>query len=159
VWLYLLTIGHCFLPLPNTNGFTNERFELRSYRGSEGESVKTDTLAGAYDRLKWRLLNPGQVRLCAAMEQVFDDAKRGNDRKPVDDFFKPALEKLGYQFPKPCTAYWAHHRLFIIHHPSVLNRIESDLNIKPSSTERVTSNGEPIPEAQRGTSRARGMIG
>lgn len=137
---YFLTCGRCFLPLPNPNKFANEPLEFRMYSLSALPPQSRD-FEGAYARLKWKFTRPGQARLIAVMQRL----SQANPKS--DNLFQKSLEELGYTFPKGCCADRSgeHASWSITHHPSVLNRIERDLNLKPVYTERVSPDGSFLP--------------
>ncbi len=138
---YLLTFGRCFLPPPNPNKFASEPLEFRMY-SPFALPLQSHDLEGAYSRIKWKFTRPGQARLFAVSKRL-SQADLDSDRP-----FQRCLEKLGYAFPEGCRATggggdppsWR-----ITHYPSVLNRIERDLSLKPNYTERVGRDGGPLP--------------
>jgi hypothetical protein len=144
---YLLTFGRCFLPLPNPDKVASEPLEFRMYSPFELPPESHD-LEGAYARIKWKFTRPGQARLFAVSE------RRSQANLNSDHLFQKCLEELGYTFPQGCSASgggdppsWR-----ITHHPSVLNKIERDLNLKPTCIERVGRDGRPLPKpALQGT--------
>ena len=137
---YLLTFGHCFLPVPNSGKFANEPLEFRIY-SPFSLPLQSHDFQGAYARVKWKVTRPGQARLFAVSQRL------SQADLDSDDPFQKCLEKLGYTFPKGCKASaggdppsW-----HITHYPSLLNRIERDLGLKPEYTERVGRDGSPLP--------------
>lgn len=137
---YLLTFGRCFLPVPNPNKFANEPLEFRMY-SPFALPLQSRDVEGVYARIKWKFTRPGQARLFA----VFQRLSRANP--DLDRPFQKCLEELGYAFPEGCRGSgggdppsWR-----ITHHPSVLNRIERDLSLKPTYIERVGRVGSSLP--------------
>jgi hypothetical protein len=137
---YLLTFGRCFLPLPNPNEFASEPLEFRMYSPFV-LPLQSHDFEGAYARMKWKFSCPGQARLFAVSQRL-SKANLG-----LDSPFQKCFEELGYTFPKGCTARgggdppsWR-----ITHYPSVLNRIERDLSLKPIYIERVGRDGSSLP--------------
>jgi hypothetical protein len=137
---YVLTFGRCFLPLPNPNKFASEPMEFRKY-SPFALPLQSQDFEGAYARIKWKFTRPGQARLFAASQHL---SQAGLDS---DSPFQKCFEELGYAFPKGCRASgggdppsWR-----ITHYPSVLNRIERDLNLKPTYTERVGRDASSLP--------------
>ena len=140
--LYLLTIGHCFLPMPNVDSFTKERVEIRRY--SLVVPSQAQTLEGIYQRTKWRFLNPGQDRLFRVAMQI--------DRAdPVVDknLLQKSLVEMGYKFPNGCWASSGEGGTRIQHYPSMLNRMERDLNLRCVSVTALDPAGQLIEKMKR----------
>jgi hypothetical protein len=137
---YLITFGRCFLPVPNPNKFANEALEFRMY-SPFALPLQSHDFEGAYARSKWRFTRPGQARLFAVSQRL------SQANLDLDSPFQKCLEELGYTFPKGCRASgggdppsWR-----ITHYPSVLNRIERDLSLKPNYIEGVGRGGGSLP--------------
>ena len=80
------------------------------------------TFQGTLLRTKWTLLHPGQARLFNAWQKLL----------MPDQGFQEALEELGYSFPTNCFASNPQEKsVSITHYPSMLQRIEKDMQMKP----------------------------
>jgi hypothetical protein len=140
--LYLLTLGHCFLPFGAVGHYKNERPEFWFF--SPYPLVmpsSSQTIAGTFDRLAWSVKNPGMARLLAI-------AKRLEMEAPNEDHgLKELLEKMGYPFPTGCSASSGResHGWRVTHYPSMLRRIQKDFRLKV--TWRVPCEGlSPNPQ-------------
>jgi len=128
---YIVTLGHIFLPFRDFNHH-NEKIEIRVYSAFVIPS-SSDTMRDALHRLGWRIQYPGRAGFLAAAEKLQTSAP--NQSHELQEVF----EALGYPFPPGCYASsgdivsgWR-----ISNYPSVLDRIERDLNLKPEHTLRL----------------------
>src|SRR5580765_7912045 len=139
--LYLLTIGHCFLPMPNVDSFTKERVEIRRYILVMPSQAQT--LEGIYQRTKWRFLNPGQDRLFRVAVEI--------DRADphTDNLLQKSLVEMGYKFPNGCRASSGEGGTRIQHYPSMLNRMERDLHLRCVSVTALDPAGQLIEKMKR----------
>ncbi len=142
---YVLTFGHCFLPKPKPDTFRNERIEIRTFSGFFVPS-QSNTVAGFLARMKWRCLYPGQVRLISVADN--------------DHLLRKALEKMGYSFPRGCSARIGDNiPMEITHYPSVLSRIEKDLHLTVTWRAPIGSDGEPMTKQVDQPTRGGGTTG
>jgi hypothetical protein len=138
--LYLLTLGHCFLPLPGPAHYTNERLEFWCYSSyplvmpSSAQSI-----SGSFERAAWQIKHPGHARLLATVKRLEAAAPKQEPR------LQEALEAMGYDFPPGCGASsgdivpgWR-----ITHYPSMLRRIQKDFQLKVTWSEPSKHN-EPL---------------
>ena len=71
VVLYLLTIGHCFLPIPGTVHYKDERLEFWCYSSYPlALASSSQTISGSFERLAWNVRHPGYARLLAAGKRL-----------------------------------------------------------------------------------------
>ena len=125
--LYVLTVGHCFLPLPGATHYKDERLEFWSYTSYPlVMPPSSQTISGSLERLVWKVKHPGHARLLAT-------AKRLEATAPNQDHgLREVLEAMDYEFPPGCSASsgdivpgWR-----ITHYPSMLRRIQKDFQLK-----------------------------
>ena len=146
---YFLTFGHCFLPLPKSQEFGGETIEIRDYE----EFVpppESDTFTGALARARWRFTCPGQVRF---VEAARAPTPFGNSLPPG---LQLALMHLGYEFPhgcfaatEPANSIGGVCRWRIAHYPTVLDRIQKDLNVRLIARPPRTDLIDPGPQFQK----------
>ena len=134
---YLQTFGHYFLPMPTPPTYANEKIEEREY-SPFAIPAAADTFPTAMKEFGWPLKYPGQARLIAMAEKL-------KAEHPGEDFtLKDVFERLGYPFPTGCSASTGelvpHWR--IANFPTVLNRIERDLKLKPIFTNSPTTGAQ-----------------
>ena len=145
--LYLLTFGHCFLPLGVTECYKNERPEFWVFSPYPLVMPSSSaTIAGSFDRLAWSIKNPGMARLLAI-------AKRLEAEAPNEDHgLKELLEKMGYPFPTGCSASSGHesHGWRVTHFPSMLRRIQKDFQLTNTWREPIGPHGDTSPNPQGG---------
>ena len=146
--LYLLTFGHCFLPLGAVAHYKNERPEFWFF--SPYPLVipsSSQTIAGSFDRLAWKSAkNPGMARLLAI-------AKRLETEAPKEDHeLKELLEKMGYPFPTGCSASSGpeSHGWRVTHYPSMLRRIQKDFRLRVTWRELLGKDEGLSPNPQGG---------
>ena len=145
--LYLLTLGHYFLPFHGSAHFGNEKLELWSFSSYPLVMPSTSpTISGSLDRLIWSIKNPGQARLLAIAKRLETEAPNEDHR------LKELLEKIGYPFPAGCGASspeivpgWR-----ITHYPSMLRRIQKDFHLMVTWREPLGSDKKPSPNPQGG---------
>lgn len=141
---YLLTFGHCFLPLPSVHSFQNERIEMRIYPpGFE----HPDESSSALTRAVWVLTRPGQARLLGAAKRLAQA-----NPEPRSRGLYMTLKDLGYPFPQGCGARnggdppdWK-----IVHYPAILARFEKDLHLGAGYRVALGVDGGPLPNQQNG---------
>jgi hypothetical protein len=144
VALYLLTLGHCFLPLPGPT--QNEKLEHWRYSSYPlVMPASSQTISGSLERLVWKVKHPGHARLLAT-------AKRLEAAAPNQDHdLQEVLEAMGYNFPPGCGASsgdivpgWT-----VTHYPSILRRIQKDFQLKVTWKE-PSGHDEPSSPNQQG---------
>ncbi len=99
-----------------------ERIEVRCYHGTIIVPDAESSLMAFLERTRWRFANPGQARIVSAMARV--------SARTVLHTPQQVFEELGYRFPPGCYAQIAvGHRVEVAHYPSVLRKMEKDLNL------------------------------
>ena len=69
--LYVLTVGHCFLPLPGATHYKDERLEFWSYTSYPlVMPPSSQTISGSLERLVWKVKHPGHARLLATAKRL-----------------------------------------------------------------------------------------
>jgi len=143
--MYLLSLGHCFLPLTRSANYQNEKLEMREY-GTFVIPSTARTIPATLKRVTWQITNPGRARLLATSERLEGAAPNQNHT------LQEVLEAMGYDFPPGCVAsagdsvpHWR-----ISHYPSMLRRIEKDLSLTAKYKESLDQDDAPLPNAQRG---------
>jgi hypothetical protein len=148
---YLLTIGHCFLPLPGSTHYKDERLEFWCYSSYPLVMPQSSqTVSGSLERLAWEVKHPAHARLLAT-------AKRLEAAAPNQDHgLRQVLEAMGYDFPPGCGASsgdivpgWR-----ITHYPSMLRRIQKDFQLKVTWKE-PSGHGESSSPNQQGGANGR----
>ena len=163
---YLLTLGHCFLPL-RAFDYRDERIEVREYEGLGWYLVPSLTIIHRVQNALHPIIYPGRARMDAAIAKVestwgpsFFESSGPNSE------FQQVLQTMGYSFPPGCSAGVDTNGWRIVHYPSMLNRIERDLRLnrrrKPTPPNHAAAgNGaatllfpaerqaRPVPEPRR----------
>ena len=127
---YLLTAGHCFLPLTSLACPGKEPIEVREYQsfGVPWLSVtrKPNRFRDAITIVVWLLRYPGRAQLYATSDRL-------RTTKPYQVLMlHDSLKAMGYPFPPGCGSGvpdiqpgWR-----VTNYPSVLDRIEKDLELE-----------------------------
>ncbi len=131
---YLLTLGHCYVPLEAFD-YRNEETEVREYDGfyvrMYSESTRLSRACEGILRLRDKIVYPGRMRLCAAIAKIEGGHGSFFALSGPDSEMQQSLEAMGYAFPTGCSAGVDTNNVYRIkHYPSMLNRIEKDLGLK-----------------------------
>ena len=130
---YLQTFGHCFLPMPGPATYANEKIEVREYHPFFVPAI-SDTFSDNMKEFGWRLEYPGRARLIAMAKKLEADQSQKNHAAAE------VYSALGYPFSPGCFVgvgdFTPHIR--IANYPSILNRIENDLKLKPIYTNALS---------------------
>jgi hypothetical protein len=145
--LYLLTLGHCFLPL-RLFDYRGERIEAREYDGLAwrmyGEYTPWIRARENVRTVADRILYPGRSRLDAAIAKIERAHGSYFTNSGPDSEIQQTLEAIGYAFPVGCSASVETNNVYrFLHYPSMLNRIEKDLWLKRHSSS-LSVGGGPI---------------
>jgi hypothetical protein len=147
--LYLLTLGHCFLPL-RAFDYRGERIEAREYEGLSWRMYREYTpwirARENVRRVADRILYPGRSRLDAAIAKVERAHGSYFTNSGPDSEIQRSLQAMGYAFPAGCSAGVETNNVYrVLHYPSMLNRIEKDLWLKRHSSSLPVGGGPISP--------------
>jgi hypothetical protein len=129
--LYLLTLGHCFLP-QGPNHYQDERLESWCYSSYPlVMPPSSQTISARLGRLAWQIKHPGPARLLATAQKL--EAATPEKYHGLEE----VLKAMGYDFPPESGASsgdmvpgWR-----ITHYPSMLRRIQKDFELKVTGKE------------------------
>ena len=144
--LYLLTLGHCFLPLPGRTHYNNEKLEFWYYPPRDlALPPSPPTPFGTLEILAWQIKHPAQARLLATAERLEAAAPKQHHG------LQEVLQAMGYDCPPGCAATSGDNDpgCRITHYPSMLRRIQRDFQLKvthklaPPSPEPAADGSQP----------------
>ena len=128
---YLLTLGHCFLPLSGLAYPGTEVVEVREYESFGvpwmSATRKPNRIRDAITKAVWTLRYPGRAQLCAVTDRL-------STTKPYYQqlMLHDGLKAMGYPLAPGCGSGvpdvqpgWR-----VTNYPSVLDRIEKDLKLE-----------------------------